>query len=204
MVKTCHPGQLRESEFKAFLEVLPDQRDDEDLVTRNNSDEWRDLGHLEELEDKVKEPVNCIRHIVRVDRLKAVKVFRGFIRLPRGDVEASLVVPDIVGRSDWLPAVELYGEGIFITLDEARLRTWEQTPAVATRLKPLLHRFAQSGRVGPNPLTARFMLLHTPVTPADAANRDRGWLSRGVAERAYLLRYRTGAHGRYPHPCRRS
>ena len=38
------PGQLRESEFKAFLEVLPDQREDEDLVTRNRSDEWRELG----------------------------------------------------------------------------------------------------------------------------------------------------------------
>ncbi|MEJ2417457.1 MAG: DUF1998 domain-containing protein [Exilibacterium sp.] len=143
------PGQLRESEFKAFLEVLPDRREDEDLVTRNRSDEWRNTD-----EQKI---VHGVRHLVRVDRLKAVKVFKGFTRLGGEEI----VPPDIVGRSDWLPAIELYGEGIFLALDEDRLKGWEQTPAVVSRLNRLLPRFAQSGRDAPNPLTTRFMLLHT-------------------------------------------
>ena len=161
------PGQLRESEFKAFLEVLPDQREDEDLVTRNRSDEWRELGMAVDLNTDEQKIVHAVRHLVRVDRLKAVKVFKGFKRpcatneeKKKGVVEAT-VPPDIVGQSDWLPAIELYGEGIFLALDEDRLRAWEQTPAVVSRLNRLLPRFAQSGRDDPNPVTTRFMLLHT-------------------------------------------
>ncbi len=151
------PGQLRESEFKAFLEVLPDQREDEDLVTRNRSDEWRELGSAIDLSSEERKIVHGVRHLVRVDRLKAVKVFKGFTRLGGEEI----VPPDIVGRSDWLPAIELYGEGIFLALDEDRLKGWEQTPAVVSRLNRLLPRFAQSGRDAPNPVTTRFMLLHT-------------------------------------------
>ena len=151
------PGQLRESEFKAFLEVLPDQREDEDLVTRNISDEWRALGMAVDLDTDERKIVHGVRYLVRVDRLKAVKVFKGFTRVGGKEI----VPPDIVGKSDWLPAIELYGEGIFLALDEDRLKAWEQTPAVVSRLNRLLPRFAKSGRDAPNPLTIRFMLLHT-------------------------------------------
>lgn len=113
------PGQLRESEFKAFLEVLPDQREDEDLVTRNRSDEWRQLGSAVDLNAEEQKIVYGVRHLVRVDRLKAVKVFKGFTRLGGKEI----VPPDIVGESDWLPAIELYGEGIFLALDEDRSRS---------------------------------------------------------------------------------
>ena len=150
------PGQLRESEFAAFLEILPDQRDDEDLVTRNKSDAWHALEGAD-ISAEAKAMVRCVQALVRVDRLKAVKVFSGFTRLGGKDI----VPPDIVGQSDWLPAIELYGEGIFIALDEGRLRRWEQHPAVLARVAKLALRFAQSGRDEPNPLTPRFMLLHT-------------------------------------------
>lgn len=151
------PGQLRESEFKAFLEILPDQRDDEDLVTRQLGDAWRALGQTGGLDIEARHRLAGIAHLVRVDRLKAVSVFKGFTRLGGEQI----VAPDIAGRSDWLPAIELYGEGIFIALDEHRLRVWERSPAVAIRLNQLMPRFAQSGRDTPGRLTARFVLLHT-------------------------------------------
>ena len=151
------PGQLRESEFKAFLEVLPDQREDEDLVTRDGTDEWNGLLNSTGLDAGGQSVIRGVSHLIRVDRLKVVKVFKGFTRLSGKEI----VPPDIVGESDWLPAVELYGEGIFLALDEDRLKIWERKDAVASRLEPLLSRFAQSGRDSPNPLTARFMLLHT-------------------------------------------
>ncbi len=151
------PGQLRESEFKAFLEELPDQREDEDLVTRHKSGEWHALAASADLPPEGREIIHGVRHLVRVDRLKAIKVFMGFTRL-NGE---NPVPPDIVGKFDWLPAIELYGEGIFIALDEARLNRWEQQPAVNRRLDQLLPRFSLSGRDEPNPLTPRFMFLHT-------------------------------------------
>jgi hypothetical protein len=150
-------GQLRESEFAAFLETLPDQRDDEDFVTHNKNKEWRELGQSDDLDTDVRHIVYGVSHLIRVERLKAVKVFKGFTRLG-GKV---VVPPDIVGKADCLPAIALYGEGIFIALDEARLSTWEQHPAVSQRLQRLLPRFVHAGRDTPKPLSARFMLLHT-------------------------------------------
>ena len=154
---TLTPGQLLESEFEAFLENRPDQRGNEDLVTLDRSSEWRELAEIEGLSRQAKESVLGICHLVRVERLKAVRVFMGFTRLGAEQV----VLPDVVGDSDWLPAVELYGEGIFIALDEGRLKAWEEDTAVLERLAQLQPRFMQSGRDAPNPLTARFMLLHT-------------------------------------------
>ncbi len=151
------PGQLRESEFQAFLEALPDRREDEDLVTHDRSDDWRALATTVAPDTDERKIVHSVCHLVRVDRLKAVKVFRGFTRLGGKEITP----PDIIGKSDWLPSAELYGEGIFLALDEGRLRAWEQTQGVVARLNRLLPRFAQSGRDAPNPLTTRFLLLHT-------------------------------------------
>lgn len=159
------PGQLRESEYDAFLETLPDQQPDEDLVTINQTPEWESMCEAKTTKNGGQPLISGVRNLVRVDRLKAVKVFKGFTRPVEtggGDADqSSYIPPDIVGDSDWLPAVELYGEGIFFTLDEDRLSGWEKHPAVVRRLEPLISRFAQSGRDSPNPLTSRFVLLHT-------------------------------------------
>ena len=151
------PGQLRESEFDAFLQTLPDQQPDEDLVTHDQTEAWQALARDESTGEEIRQLVHGVGRVVRVDRLKAVKVFKGFSRL-NGE---AVVPPDIVGTSDWLPAVELYGEGIFIALDEDRLSRWSQDEGVKARLRQLLPRFIQSGRDAPNPLTPRFLLLHT-------------------------------------------
>jgi hypothetical protein len=151
---------LRESEFAAFLEELPDQRDDEDLVIRDRSADWRALV---EAEADARTDARGIQNLVRIDRLKAVKVFRGFTRMGgSADLETeNIVPPDLVGASDWLPAAELYGEGVFITLDEPKLAAWEGHDAVRERLEKIRPRFVQAGRREPTELTARFLLLHT-------------------------------------------
>ncbi|MDR0700987.1 MAG: DUF1998 domain-containing protein [Azoarcus sp.] len=150
------PGMLRESEYRAFLETLPDQRDDEDFVNRDRSADWQALCRMLE-SPGLRARVSPIRHLVRVDRLKAIQVFLGFRRM-QGE---RVTPPDLVGQSDWLPAIPLYGEGIFLTLEETLLSRWEDNAAVDARTKQLLQRFSQSGREQPNPLTARFLLLHT-------------------------------------------
>ena len=178
------PGQLRESEFKAFLEIIPDQRDDEDLVTRNRSNEWHNLAQADGQDMALRNHLTSIQNLIRVDRLKAIKVFKGFTRL-EGKPE-SIVPPDIVGQSDWLPATELYGEGIFITLNESRLHIWEKNPQVAVRLNQLQLRFNQAVRNSPDSLTSRFMLLHTLshllVRQLEA---EGGYPAASLAERLY-------------------
>lgn len=151
------PGQLLESEFDAFLEFLSDQRDDEDLVTRDRSNDWHTRTQIPPIPEEIKTAAASVQHLVRVDRLKAICISRGFTRMGGENP----VPPDIEGHSDWLPAIELYGEGIFLTLDETRLAQWENSGAVQQRMDKLQARFIQSGRNAPNPLTARFVLLHT-------------------------------------------
>lgn len=159
------PGQLRESEYDAFLETLPDQQPDEDLVTTNRTREWKSMGEAKSTTNGGQTLISGVQNLVRVDRLKAVKVFQGFRRPVEfgggGADQTPYILPDIVGDSDWLPAIELFGEGIFLTLDEARLVRWEEHPAVVSRLEPLISRFTQSANESPNPLSARFLLLHT-------------------------------------------
>ena len=42
------------------------------------------------------------------------------------DKNDRIIPPDVMGVSDWLPALELYGEGIFISFDERIIRQWQQ------------------------------------------------------------------------------
>lgn len=145
--ETFTPGMLLESEFDAFLEVLPDVQDDEDFVTYDQTDGL-----------KLYPVANVLDRLIRVDRLKAINVFQGFRRINhKGD----RVPPDIVGKSNWLPAMQLYGDGLFFTLDEHKLQKWEAHPEIQKRMQVIVARFIQSGQLGPKQLTPRFLLLHT-------------------------------------------
>lgn len=76
--------------------------------------------------------------------------------------KSNIVPPDIVGETSWYPALELYGEGIFITLDETVLNKWESHPAVEQRTQVLKERYAASATSNNTDIivTPRFLLLH--------------------------------------------
>lgn len=179
------PGQLLESEYDAFLERLPDQKDDEDLVTQHLAKDWQNLKAGNGMTPSVSQCIDGVSNLVRIDRLKVIRVFKGFSRLGGGD-DGAIVPPDVVGQSDWLPAIELYGEGIFITLNEHRLHAWEQTGGTLARLQALMPRFRQSERDRPNALTARFMLLHTlSHLLARQIESESGYPAASLTERIY-------------------
>ncbi len=73
-----------------------------------------------------------------------------------------VVPPAIVGDIGWLPALELYGEGLFLTLNEAVLAAWEQLPQVRARVDILRKRFVAAEGILPEEIvvTPRFLLLH--------------------------------------------
>lgn len=154
------PGQLLEDEFKAIVTPF-DPSEGEDFVTFHRTAHWRRLS------EKCAEQRHLIRlvsRLIEVKRLREVRVFRGFSRANGGKI----VPPDIDGAADWLPAIDLFGEGLFFCLDEIVLNAWEQQPAFANRLETLQKRYAQSGLTNHNELwlpggriTPRFMLLHT-------------------------------------------
>jgi hypothetical protein len=162
------PGLLRESEYKALIDELPDVFDDEDFVARHYTSAWKSLEKELPEGSRVRAIVRSISRLIAVTRLKEIQVFEGFKRNVGNEGDACLVPPDIVGESDWLPAIELYGEGIFFTLDENQLRGWGRHPKLIQRALITQTRYGQAnvsavqGDANLNiPVTPRFLLMHT-------------------------------------------
>jgi hypothetical protein len=159
--KKVTPGLLLESEYQAFLDELPDMADDEDFVTKHHTLELKSkAGHLPE-GSKPRRIAAAVSHLIAVNRLKEIMVLQGFTRL--GGVT---VPPDIEGKSDWLPALELYGEGVFFALEEELLSRWELDDALQARAEDFKRRYANFHQPRACPgdeaiVTPRFLLLHT-------------------------------------------
>jgi hypothetical protein len=177
--QTVTPGGLLVKEFQAMTEEIPDLADGEDFVPRHQTLAWRALdGTLGPRQHVV---WGALSRLVAVTRLREVRVFTAFSRIARnfddglrpttakdnlgGEAKGRLVPPDLEGCSDWLPAIELFGEGIFFTLDEAMLQGWARQPGIQARTASLQARFERTGMRFPDtpilPLAPRFVLLHT-------------------------------------------
>ncbi len=175
--QTVTPGELLAKEYKALMEEIPDLSDGEDFVPRDQTRAWRALA----LAPGDTAVLAAVERLVAVTRLREVRIFEGFSRLdqgcddglrptlgPRGtapEPRTSVIPPDLDGSGDWLPAIELYGEGIFFTLAETALRPWSRQPGLKARAETLGRRFERTGMRFPDapilPLTPRFILLHT-------------------------------------------
>ncbi len=154
-------SDLYEDEYKAFLEPLKDQKEDEDFVTEHLTSKWNDLASSGIPED-LESIVNIIDQVVSAKRLREIQVFKGFYRIENN--RENLVPPDITGESNWLPAIELFGEGVFFTLDKEILEGWESNPEVikrADKIKQLYEKAQISFFQEDIEVSPRFLLLHT-------------------------------------------
>ncbi|WP_447017479.1 DrmB family protein [Shewanella algae] len=100
-----------------------------------------------------------IDRIVLARRIRIVRAFRGFRRLDPGGkiMGANLLTP----RPEWLPAIETYGEGIFLSLSNEELQTWERKVG-RSATESICNRQMQSGLGQSLPdASPRYVLLHT-------------------------------------------
>ena len=156
--KNITPGILLENEYQALLEDIPDMSEDEDFVKWNVTSAWKSISRDFPAESRLTKIINIIASLVSVSHLKEIQVLKGFKRLG-----GTITPPDIVGKSDWLPAIELYGEGIFFVLDEKVLSFWEETATLQKRADEIDRRYARSGMQLENEIqvSPRLLLLHT-------------------------------------------
>lgn len=158
--KNITQGILLESEYQALCDEMPDVADDEDFVTLHHTRSWKAM--IESLAGiKPAQIIGVVSQLIAVNRLKEIMVLKGFQRMG-----GKLVPPDIVEQSSWLPALELYGEGVFFTLDEAHLTHWEAHPTLHERALDMQKRYAKFHQPrqcqGAEAIvTPRFFLLHT-------------------------------------------
>ena len=156
--KNVTQGLLLESEYQALVDAIPDMADDEDFVTVHHTGIWKSKGAKCPVGSRPRKVAETVDQLIAVSRLKEVMVLRGFQRLG-----GETVPPDILGQSDWLPALELYGEGIFFTLNEEKLQKWESHGSIQQRTEDFRKRFASTGIIFDPELilSPRFLLLHT-------------------------------------------
>jgi Domain of unknown function (DUF1998) len=145
--------------------------------------------------------LTAIKNLVAVHRLREVSCLYGFTRFEAAPTTADGDIEDIqlavrgapISRgADWLPAIEQFGEGIFIHFDEAAIWRWLHKDALAHRHKKLLagyghwqRRFA--GKAPPYPGTP-YVLLHS-ISHALMAEiaLDCGYPASSLKERVYAL-----------------
>ena len=110
-----------------------------------------------------------IDDVVLVKRLREVAALIGFRRLipdaPDADdprfhgyhIDGDCV-PLSAEKTDWLPAIEMLGEGIFIRLNESRVLEWEEKNQA--RYSEMRRRL-ENGTLECENFSARYVLLHT-------------------------------------------
>ena len=64
--------------------------------------------------------------VLLVERLREVRAYLGFQRV-RPDATGKKVDPDVGDAENWIPATEVYGEGILLSFDFDRLDAWVRT-----------------------------------------------------------------------------
>ena len=136
-----------------------------------------------------------IGRVVLARKLLEVRALLGFTRIDTvgGGADDSLS-PDVASiyrmRPDWLPAVEVRGEGIFIEISEEAVADWELKPAVIARAKAMEQKFIQwqverGAELRPFP-GARYLLLHSLAHALiRQLSLDCGYSASSVRERIY-------------------
>jgi len=178
-------ASLLADEYRALTGEIPDLGEDEDFVTEHHTRGWEALAHVLDA-GTPRRVAHAVSNVIAVNRLKEIMVFDGFKRAG-GE---RLIPPDITGESNWLPAIELYGEGIFFTLDEPSLQRWESSAVLQRRSDDFRERYVRrTGQVGPESevdITPRFLLCHTlahlVIHQLDA---EAGYPAASLKERIY-------------------
>lgn len=118
--------------------------------------------------------IEWVQRVNLVERLRETRAFFGFDRLdpnpnPLGEMPDSAMRllfrnPPRQTQDQWLPVVEVYGEGIYLELREDRIAEWQETYALW-----LQRRLSDS-------VIARLGAIYQTLPPLEAANRS--WASR--------------------------
>jgi len=156
--------------------------------------------------------LTAIKHLVAVHRLREVSCLYGFTRFESAptsadgdleDVQLAVRGAPIARDADWLPAIEQFGEGIFMHFDEAAIANWltqDPTQARHERLTAGHRQWATrfAGSPPKYPGTA-YVLLHSlsHALMAEIA-LDCGYPASSLKERVYAL---SGVAGAAPGRC---
>ncbi|MEU1423872.1 DUF1998 domain-containing protein [Kitasatospora sp. NPDC005751] len=130
-----------------------------------------------------------------VKKLREVRALKAFTRVidPETSHEGHEAALSLT-PTDWLPAMEVHGEGVFLRFDEERVDAWAELAAVAARVERIRHRHqrvlaeraSDPTRVPVSPATPRMALLHTFAhVMINEWSLDSGYPAASLRERIY-------------------
>ena len=141
-------------------------------------------------------PANVAR-VVLAHKLREVRAQLGFTRIEaltpdlQGEYDLGVTSASLGLTTNWLPATEILGEGVFIELSEKAVHEWEERPAVKARAAALLEGFtAWAMRFEPEHRPffpgVRFYLLHSlSHLLITAISFECGYAASAIRERIY-------------------
>lgn len=140
------------------------------------------------------------KSISLVYKLQETRAFVGFTRsepkvIPISEQKKMLRL----GNANWLPAIQVQGEGIFFEFNKEFLEEWAKRPAVLARLKNLQQAYSRS-KFGANfkgTLRPEYVLIHTFAhLIINQLSFECGYGSSSIRERIYCEKAEN-QHGMY-------
>jgi hypothetical protein len=180
-------NNLRLDEYQVFTGSL-DENDEEFEI------------HSEEIAQSLSP---FISKVMRVSRLREVRVIKGFTRInPPSDIELTDYTPISNGQLDWLPAIEVRGEGLFISFNIEKLTLWEKDFSVRDRVsaaneswKKEWERRYQNKPI-PHEATPRLLMLHAFAhAMIRQLTLECGYSTASLRERLYVSEGPNGMAG---------
>lgn len=181
-----------------------DFRREEYRVLRESIDEELLRIKPARLQDYEPDIVTYFSRIMLVDKLRETRALTGFSRVFATNEQTLAERKTMLRRNEtpwnnWLPAYEVYGEGIFFEFDEQQLSAWEQQPEIVSRIQRLDTRYRnvqQNRRLREQEITPRFVLLHTFAhILMNRLTFECGYSSAALKERLYVSNNPTGRMG---------
>jgi len=171
--------EYRAAEYRAFLGPRPprSERHDFDLLPADIQQYSEDFRRYFE-------------QVVMIPKLRETRVLTGFSRVVPPD--AGGVIAELSLKSqNWLPAMEVRGEGIFITLRSDILEEWStKTERMTARAQIINGRLAQVAAdrgTDLRTITPEFLLVHTLAhVLIRQLTFDCGYDSSSLRERIYI------------------
>jgi hypothetical protein len=139
-----------------------------------------------------------IERIMLVKKLREVRVLESFSRITPPDPGQPVLRPPLFDtHPGWLPAIEVNGEGVFITLAQSALERWERADRVVKRVSQINNnyrkRFVAYGALPDREITPRLVLVHSLAHAViDQWALDSGYPASALRERLYVDEDRAG------------
>lgn len=172
---------LKDGEWGAFLSELGDE------PAEPNEDFVVDRADLTSTSSSAPTLLENLQAVGQVRRLREVRALKGF---RRNKIDANLMsayLADARSRSAILPAVENYGEGVFLKFSEESLTRWEEREDVLARMATIRNGYSNAQWAHrydtPEPrLVALHTLSHLLIRRLAYAS---GYSSASLQERIY-------------------